>query len=594
MPSLPISRSPFDESTQVAPPADPSQPRYAVATRTPSEHTQPMDVPPPPHDVIVRPTPGAAIARQTKPMPVPTPMQSPRTPTPMPGSLAASSPTPMPPYVPPYAQTPQPIAAYVPTPTTLSGAAREAQTMAPPAPRGLRPARIAVALLVAGVAVGAAVFFATSHGGASEPSASDVRPAASPASPGMATAPPTPAPTPTPPPAPVIAVDAAVVVAPDDAAATPAITLPEPPPPPQVLQPPLPPAPGHKPPQQPTHKPSSTPAKPADNALLEAYTLIPNCMRRFVVAAALCGVGAPAALAQPAPPAPDKSDAQALVASGIKLFNAKDFVGALAVFRDAYGRFPSTKILLNIATTLARLDRDADAANTYQRYLDAPDADPAKRAKASTRRSAISIKKLAVVAITVTPPDARVQVGDGDWLAATALAHYRLAQGDVTITARRDGFVSASKSIHADAGGELSVSMVLAAKPPDVVVAPPPPHGPPPQTSLPAPQRSRLGVIALAHVAVEHPGVAGLVGVTFDARRWLALEAAALIGETSGGYAAIAVAPWRGPYRPFALVGAPVFVASGPRVSLRGALGFELDDCRAGCRCSSRPVSSVH
>lgn len=36
-------------------------------------------------------------------------------------------------------------------------------------------------------------------------------------------------------------------------------------------------------------------------------------------------------------------------------------------------------ILLNIGTTQNLLARKAEAGNTYQRYLDAPDADPAKK-----------------------------------------------------------------------------------------------------------------------------------------------------------------------------------------------------------------------
>ena len=78
-------------------------------------------------------------------------------------------------------------------------------------------------------------------------------------------------------------------------------------------------------------------------------------------------------------PETDKLDAKALMQSGLKLYAARDFLGALAVFKTAYTRFASAKILLNIGTTLTKLDRKAEAANVYQRYLDSPDADPAKR-----------------------------------------------------------------------------------------------------------------------------------------------------------------------------------------------------------------------
>jgi hypothetical protein len=294
--------------------------------------------------------------------------------------------------------------------------------------------------------------------------------------------------------------------------------------------------------------------------------------RRLLLAVATCTLGAHVAHAQPAP-APDdqtaKADAQSLVGQGMKQYASKDYAGALTIFTEAYKKYASPKILLDIATTLAKLERPADAANTYQRYLDAPDNDPARRAGVVKALAELD-KKLAIVAVATTPPDAEVRIADGDWIPATGTKNYRVVPGAVVITARHDGYVNGSRTIHVDEGGELDTSLVLAPVPPPPIVKRPPP--PPPAS----PQRSRLGAIALAHIAVEHPGVAGLVGVEFDALPWLQLEATALIGKTSGGYAAIAVAPWPGRYRPFAVVGAPLFVSNGARVSLRGGLGFEL------------------
>src|SRR6185295_5621169 len=96
-------------------------------------------------------------------------------------------------------------------------------------------------------------------------------------------------------------------------------------------------------------------------------------------------VGQPAA--KPAPhdkPSGDKVDAKALMQSGVRLLEAKDFLGALAIFKSAYARVPSAKILLNIGTTLNLLNRKAEAANAYQRYLDASDADPQKKPEVAT------------------------------------------------------------------------------------------------------------------------------------------------------------------------------------------------------------------
>ena len=137
-------------------------------------------------------------------------------------------------------------------------------------------------------------------------------------------------------------------------------------------------------------------------------------MVRALALALVCIVTA-AASAQPADPKENKVDAQSLMQSGVKLLEAKDYLGALAVFKTAYERFPSTKILLNIGTTLKYLDRDADAANAYQRYIDANDAEPKRRAELQKLVDKID-KTTGRYEITPTPSDATVTIDDDDWL----------------------------------------------------------------------------------------------------------------------------------------------------------------------------------
>jgi len=64
--------------------------------------------------------------------------------------------------------------------------------------------------------------------------------------------------------------------------------------------------------------------------------------------------------------------AQALMSEGVKQLQARAYDQALANFLEAYTKFPSPKILLNVASTLRDMGRLADAANTYQRYLTDP------------------------------------------------------------------------------------------------------------------------------------------------------------------------------------------------------------------------------
>lgn len=309
-------------------------------------------------------------------------------------------------------------------------------------------------------------------------------------------------------------------------------------------------------------------------------------LRHRSLSLALAGLLASSvAAAQPAKPSdksnksdkPDKTDAKALLQSGLKLFAAKDYLGALAVFKDAYARFPSAKILLNIGTTLTRLGRKADAANVYQRYLDASDSDPAKRPEVAKVLAGLD-EDVGIVALSITPSDAEIQIGTDDWLPAAEAARYRVAPGSVTVRARREGYEPGETSAIATAGATAQVALALEATPVRGVDGP---GGADPEglgvsaTARPA-ARSRIGALVLAHVDVTHSGGAGLVGITVDVTRRLQAQATALLGGTAGGYLGATFALLDGRFRPLLAAGLPVFVSDGARIAVRGAGGLEL------------------
>ena len=302
-------------------------------------------------------------------------------------------------------------------------------------------------------------------------------------------------------------------------------------------------------------------------------------IRSRLVAALALVIAVIAASPALADPAPDKADAQSLNDSGVKLLQAKDYLGALAVFKNAYERFPSAKLLLNIGTALKLLGRDADAANAYQRSLDAHDADPKRRAEIEKLIAKIdaTVGKLDLVA---TPSDAVVSIDDDDWLHVVHAGSWRVAPGHHTINVRRDGYEPKSRSIDLGAGesAAFEINLVALRSP----VAPVAPAGPvasgvqAADVAAPEAPRSRFGALVFGHFDIPHGGAA-LVGATADLTDRVALRAAAILGPTYGGYGGVVVAILPHRYRPYVSGGMPVFRSHGARYGVRGAAGFEYE-----------------
>ena len=302
-------------------------------------------------------------------------------------------------------------------------------------------------------------------------------------------------------------------------------------------------------------------------------------------------LGARIAFAQ-APVSTDKTDAKSLMQSGVKLLEAKDYLGALAVFRDAYTRFPSAKILLNIGTTLKLLDRKAEAANAYQRYLDSPDSDSERRHEVADVIAELD-KSIGVLEITITPDDVQLQFTD-EWIPAKLARVWRVEPGAFTVKARRDGYQPDSKSANIARGEKAGIVINLVAIPETTPVTP--------QivtvtrdgevravVEQPGP-RSRFGALAVLHVSVlPRIGSAVLIGATADLTDQLEVDVALLLGPglvsagseymtpppSYGGYVGASYAFMTGALRPRASLGLPVFASDGAKVAARVAGGIE-------------------
>lgn len=256
---------------------------------------------------------------------------------------------------------------------------------------------------------------------------------------------------------------------------------------------------------------------------------------------------------------------------GNKLFEDKNYLGALAVYKEAYGRFPNAKILINIGITLNKLERFADAANALQRYVDDKDADPAMRPEFVKAIAEID-KNVGVLELQVDPADVQIQINDGEWTAAPKL--YRVAAGSITLNGKKDGYRSETKTLSIKAGERQSVTLGLSLLPrqTDTKVI----YVDNGLTAKAEGPRSRVGAYAMEHLDIPHSGAATLVGVTVDVIDRLRLDGAAIIGPNYGGYAGATLAILTGKFRPIVAVGVPVFFSDGARYGMRGAGGLEL------------------
>ncbi|HUS30541.1 MAG TPA: hypothetical protein VMZ53_18655 [Kofleriaceae bacterium] len=172
--------------------------------------------------------------------------------------------------------------------------------------------------------------------------------------------------------------------------------------------------------------------------------------------------------------------AAALMTEGVKQLQAQAYDQALANFLEAYAKFPSPKILLNIASTLAEMGRVADAANTYQRYLSDPATGPERIAE--VKQVLVDLDaKLTLLTVRVQPKGSEVSIDAGPFVAVgSALVtrvrpgihlvrvRNRLATGEVTV----NGFEGEAK--------DIALSAIATVSQGDTTTPTEPPPPPPP------------------------------------------------------------------------------------------------------------------
>jgi hypothetical protein len=330
--------------------------------------------------------------------------------------------------------------------------------------------------------------------------------------------------------------------------------------------------------------------------------------------------------------------AAALMTEGVRQLQAQSYEQALANFLEAYAKFPSPKILLNIGSTLRDMGRLADAANTYQRYLADPATGPERIAEVKELLVRLD-QELTVLTIRVFPRGSEISLDAGPFIPIGATLQTRVRPG-IHLVRVRKGDAGTELTINGFEGESKDITATIpteAPKPPPDPKAPPPPTpptpaAPPPEhvdgwlvtgrqyatdnatgterrvlagfggpvmrpivpryeveddgsvTVTPVDERKiTSGIVGTLRIDGKGRGIAGMLGLAFAPLDSVELELAALRAEDWGAYAGMRVRFLTGWLRPYVGGGVPLWfftdettMESAVALGLRGAAGLEL------------------
>jgi len=179
--------------------------------------------------------------------------------------------------------------------------------------------------------------------------------------------------------------------------------------------------------------------------------------------------------------------AQALMIEGVKQLQAKAYDQALANFLEAYAKFPSPKILLNIASTLRDMGRLADAANTYQRYL----LDPATGAERVAEVKELLLRldeQLTILTVRVFPSGSDISIDAGPFIPVGSSLLTRVRPGIHLVRVKKD---KASNEVTVN-GFEGEIKEVSATVQLDAIDTAPPPVPAPVAPKAPEPTQDHV------------------------------------------------------------------------------------------------------
>jgi hypothetical protein len=257
-----------------------------------------------------------------------------------------------------------------------------------------------------------------------------------------------------------------------------------------------------------------------------------------------------------------------------------------------------------MASVLEALGRNVEAAETYEKFLQSPDAPAAK--KAEVQQLLVSLDaKIGRLQIEVDPPDARVSVDGKPAGEPGKPVDVRLDPGGHAVMAEKEGYQPAMRTVKVEAGEKRGVLLKLTpggALPPAAAPVPAEPAAPaepvaPPEAGV-VEARVEPEMPVAEEASLRHAGQVGLVlrsesdlrdfsaapsaGLTFGAGSWVELSALALIQRLTGVRvaASLLILP-DSAFKPFLRAGVPMFLEGGTTVGFHGGAGVQWDFSRS-------------
>ena len=302
------------------------------------------------------------------------------------------------------------------------------------------------------------------------------------------------------------------------------------------------------------------------------------------------------------PAVADERSAKRLFEEAGAALDAGDPEGALDKYRQAYTQLPRAKILLNIGAVLLRLERKAEAANHFARYLAAEDADPerSRKVKAVLRRLD---SKLGRLDLNVSTEGATVVV-DGVKIGSTPLERsHRVEIGDHTVSVSGEDGWSKEDRVQVSAGERLR--LVIVRDRPSIIQTQPAAVT---DTSAglatavrPSNSSFEVGLFVRADIDAMGRGLISVPGMSLQLVKGWEVIGGALLGKNQGFEVGSRLGFKTGRFRPRLTAAAPVFFRDGMRPAVRGAIGtgialfsgFELATDIGVAYAPSVPVDTV-